>query len=87
VNAPSHLRSRPWMMFIVLIGLVAGHGILLYLLRERGISHAGISGVVASGVILLAVAKHLGLFAFLHRPLHGLCRRRFLNGEPEEKRK
>jgi len=77
MNALSHLRSRPWVMLIVLIGLVAGHAILLYLLRQRGMSHAGVSGVVASGVILLVVAKHLGLFAALLRPL----RRRFRSGK------
>jgi hypothetical protein len=79
----SHLRSRRWVMLLVLIGLVVGHAMLLYRLRHAGMSHAGVSGAVLSGVILLVVAKHLGLFAALLRPIHGLFRRRFRSGRPE----
>ena len=41
MNALSHLRSPPWLMLIILIGLVAGHAILLYLLRQTRTPHAG----------------------------------------------
>jgi hypothetical protein len=64
-------------MVIILIGLVAGHAIVFYFLQHVGMSHAGVSGVVLSSVVLLVVAKHLGLFAALLRPIHGLFRRRF----------
>ena len=83
MNALSHLRSQPWMILIILIGLVAGHSILLYFLQAV-MSHAGVSGVAVSGVVLLIVAKHLGLFAALLRPLQGLFRLRFRNGKPED---
>ena len=79
----SSLRSRPWMMLLVSIGLVVSHAILLYRVREAGMSHAGISGVVVLGVVVLVVAKHLGLFAALLRSLHGVFRRRLRNGKPE----
>jgi len=84
MNALSHLRSRPWIMLVVLIGLVTGHAILFYRLRQAGMLHAGVSGVVVSGVALLILAKHLGLFAALLRPLHGLFRRRFRSGQPRD---
>jgi hypothetical protein len=58
MNVLSHLRSRPWLMLIILIGLVAGHAILLYLLRQTRMPHAGVWGVVVSGVVLLVVARH-----------------------------
>jgi hypothetical protein len=83
MNALSHWRSRPRMILMVLIGLVAGHAILLYVLRQTGMSHAGVSGVVVSGLVLLVVAKHLGLLAALVRAVHGLFRRRFHNGKPD----
>jgi len=62
-------------MLIILIGLVAGHAIVFYLLRHAGMSRAGVSGAVLSGVVLLVVAKHLGLLAALLRPLRDLFRR------------
>jgi len=76
MNALSHLRSRPWIMLAVFIGLVAGHMILFYILRQAGTVYAGVSGVVVSAVVLIILAKHLGLFAALLRPLHTLFRRR-----------
>ena len=77
MNALFHLRFRPWVMLILVIGLIAGHSILVYVLRRPAMSHAGVSGVVVvTGVVLLVVAKHLGLFAALLRSLHGLFRSR-----------
>ena len=84
MNALSHSRARPWLMLIILIGLVAGHAIVFYLLRHVGMSHAGVSGAVLSGVVLLVVAKHLGLFAALLRPIHRLFRRRLPSGRRED---
>ena len=84
MNALSRLRSRPWLMLIILIGLVAGHAIVFYLLRHVGVSHAKVSGAVLSGVVLLVIAKHLGLFAALLRPIYGLFRRRFPSGRRED---
>ena len=75
MRAIFHLRCRPWLMLIILIGLVPGHAILLYLLRQTRIPPAGVSGAVVSCVVLLVVAKHLGLVAALLRPLRDLFRR------------
>jgi hypothetical protein len=58
---------------------VLGHMILLYALRHVTISHAAVSGVVVSGVLLLMIAKHLGLVAALLRPVYSFFRRRSRN--------
>jgi hypothetical protein len=71
-------------MLIILIGLVAAHPIVFYLLPHMGMSRAGVSGAVLSGVVLLVIAKHLGLFAALLRPIYGLFRRRFPSGRRED---
>jgi len=70
-------------MLIILIGLVAGHGILLYLLRQMRFPHAAVSGAVVSGVVLLVVAKHVGLLAALLRLLRDSFRCRFRSGKRE----
>ena len=64
------------MMLLLLIGLVVGHAIFLYRVRQVGMPHGPVSGLVVSGVVLLIVAKHLGLFAALLRSLRGRFRRR-----------
>jgi len=56
---------------VVVIGLVVVHGILFHLLRHSSTSH-----VAVSGVVLLIIAKHLGLFVALLRYLYGLFKRR-----------
>jgi len=71
-----HLCSRPWMLPVAGISLVASHGILFYLLRRSSIPHVAASGTLVSGVVLLMIAKHLGLLAGLLRSLHALFRRR-----------
>jgi hypothetical protein len=76
MNGLHHLRSRPWMLLVVVIGLVAGHGILFYLLLHSSTSHVAVSGALLSGVALLMIAKHLGLFAALLRYLYTAFRRR-----------
>jgi hypothetical protein len=76
MNGLQHLRSRPWMLLVVVIGLVAGHGILFYFLRHLTTSHIAVSGALLSGMILLMIAKHLGLFGPLLRYLYTAFRRR-----------
>jgi hypothetical protein len=58
---------RPWML-AGLIGLVAGHSVVLYYVQ----SHTALSAGVVAGVIVLIVIKHLGLLG----PLYALFRRR-----------
>ena len=79
VDAFSYLRSRPWITLMILAGLVAGHGVFFYFLAQISAWHAGVSGVLISGVVLLIIATHLGLFAALFRPLRRLFGRKFRN--------
>jgi hypothetical protein len=58
---------RPWMPPLGVVVFVAVHVIFFNRLR-----HAGVSLAVVSGLALLAIAKHLGLFGFLY----SLLRRR-----------
>jgi drug/metabolite transporter (DMT)-like permease len=60
-------RMGPWVLLVGVIGLVAGHVVLLY----NGLSHTSLSAAVVSGVIVLIVIKHLGLLG----PLYALFRR------------
>jgi len=62
-------------MLMILVGLVAVHATVFYLLRHADVRHAGVSGAVLSGVVLLVVAKHLGLFTAFLRGIHRLFRR------------
>ena len=64
-----HSRSltRPWMLPVGVVVLIAGHVILFNHLR-----HAGVSRAVVSGLALLVIAKHLGVLG----PLYTLFRRR-----------
>jgi uncharacterized membrane protein YjjP (DUF1212 family) len=68
MKAHGRPRMRPWMLLAVVIGLLAGHVVLLY----YGVSHTALSAAVVSGVIVLIVIKHLGLLG----PLYALIRRR-----------
>ena len=63
----SRVLTRPWMLLIGAVVLIAGHVIFFNRLR-----HAGVSIAVISGLVLLAIAKHLGLLG----SLYGLLRRR-----------
>lgn len=63
----SHLRTRPWMLRVGIIVLIAGHVVFFNRLR-----YAGVSVIVVSGLVLLAIAKHLGVFG----SVYALFRRR-----------
>ena len=67
MNGHSRLLTRRWMLPVGVVVLIAGHVIFFNRLR-----HAGVSLAVVSGLVLLAIAKHLGLFG----PLYALLRRR-----------
>ena len=60
-------RRRMWVVSVLALILLAGHGLILYYAS----SHLALSAGLASGVILLIVIKHLGLlgsaYAFLRR--------------------
>ena len=76
MNGLHHMRMRPWTLLVVVIALVAAHVILFHFLRGVGLSHRAVSGVVVSGVVLLVVAKHIGLFGSLLGSLYARFRRR-----------
>ena len=64
-----HPRMRPWMLMVpVGVILLVAHSVVLY----YALSHKALSATVASGLIVLIVIKHLGLFG----PLYALFRRR-----------
>jgi hypothetical protein len=62
------VRSRLRMLPVLLVGLLAGHGVILYYVS----SHVALSAAALSGVVILLVMKHVGLFG----QLYALIRRR-----------
>jgi uncharacterized membrane protein YecN with MAPEG domain len=63
----SRLLSRPWMLPVAVVALIAGRVIVYYTLR-----HIILSAAVVSGVIILVAIKHLGFLS----PLYSLFRLR-----------
>ena len=57
----SRLAARPLTLVAVAVIFVAAHGLAFYFLR-----HLALSATVASGVIILIVLKHLGIFGSLY---------------------
>ena len=51
------LRSRLRLLPVLLVGLLAGHGVILYYVS----SHAALSAAALSGAVILLVMKHVGL--------------------------
>lgn len=70
MNKPPHLlaRRRVWILPVLVIVLLAGHGVILYYVSSQVL----LSAAVLSGAIILLVIKHVGLFG----PLYALFRRR-----------
>jgi ubiquinone/menaquinone biosynthesis C-methylase UbiE len=65
-------RGRRWILPVIAVILIGGHGIILYYFS----SHLALSFAVVLGLIILLVVKHLGLFAGAFVPLYTLFRRR-----------
>ena len=53
--------TRPWMLAVGAVLLIAGHGFMYHAL-----SNMTLSVVVVSGVILVIALKHLGLLGLLY---------------------
>ena len=70
MNRLPHLltRRRAWTLPVLVIVLLAGHGVILYYVSR----HVMLSAAVLSGAIILLVIKHVGLLG----PLSALLRRR-----------
>jgi hypothetical protein len=76
MHTPPHpiVRSRLRMLSALLVGLLAGHGVILYYVS----SHVALSAAALSGAVILLVMKHVGLFG----QLYALIRRRRSRNEP-----
>jgi hypothetical protein len=61
-----------WVVSVLALILLAGHGLILYYAS----SHLALSAGLASGVILLIVIQHLGLFGSAYAFLRRRWRRR-----------
>jgi hypothetical protein len=72
ITGHSLFRRRIWMLVVLAVMLIAGHGITLYYVS----SHLVLSAGLLSGLILLIVIKHLGLLG----PVYALFRRRVTSG-------
>lgn len=66
----SRLSARPWILVAAIVVLIAAHGLVFYLLR-----HLLLSATLASGLIILIVIKHLGMFSSLYAVLRKRLRR------------
>ena len=60
-KSPNRLSLRPWGWVVAAILLLAAHGLGFYFLR-----HLALSATLASGLIVLAVVKHLGILSSLY---------------------
>jgi len=69
-------KIRLWIVLLGVAVLVAAHGVILY----YAASHTALPFALASGVLLLVVVKHLGLFG----PVFALVRRRSATKGREE---
>jgi hypothetical protein len=67
-------RSRLRILPVLVVGLLAGHAIILYYVA----SHVALSAAALSGAVILVVIKHVGLFG----QLYALIRRRRSGNEP-----
>lgn len=71
----NRLLKRSWILPVGAVALVVGHVILFYFVKQAA-SRTLVSGAVISALVLLIIAKHLGLLAALLRPLYNVFRRR-----------
>jgi hypothetical protein len=76
MSRPPHLlaRRRFWILPVLLVVLLASHGVILY----YGFSHVIPSAAVLSGAIILLVIKHVGLLG----PVYAWFRRRRSRNRP-----
>ena len=71
------LRRHSRVLIVILtIGFVVGHVILFHIWRNGSPSRLTFSGIAVATIIVLMVAKHLGLAAALVRSLQSHFRRR-----------
>jgi hypothetical protein len=66
-------RRRGWIL-LLLVAVLAGHGVILY----YALSHVTLSAAVLSGAIILLLIKHVGLLG----PVYAWFRRRRPRNRP-----
>jgi len=76
MNRHDALHSRGWILVLVAIALAAAHLILFHVLWSSVASHVALPSAVVAGIVLILVAKHLGLLVGLVRILRDHFRRR-----------
>ena len=69
------MRRRLRVLPVLLLGLLAGHGVIVYYVSSR----VALSAAAISGAVILLVMKHVGLLA----QLYALIRRQRSRNEPE----
>jgi hypothetical protein len=75
MNRIHDLRSRGWILLVVAVAFVAGHLVLFHVLRRLGASHVVLPSAVVAGIVILIIAKHLGLLTALFRYVSARLRR------------
>jgi hypothetical protein len=68
MKGDSRLLTRPWMLLVGAVVLIAGHTLVL----RYALQHKRLSSTTVAGVMILVVIKHLGLLT----PLYARFRRR-----------
>ena len=53
--------APPWIMIAAVVILLAAHGLAFYFLR-----HLALSAAVLSGIVVLVIVKHIGVFGSLY---------------------
>jgi hypothetical protein len=71
----SRIFERPGAMIAAVVILFAAHGLAFYFLR-----HLALSAAVVSGIVVLVVVKHIGVFG----SLYALFRKRFQKTRPSQ---
>ena len=71
------MSRHPRIVPLGILALILGPAILYFVLRS-----VGIPAPLASGVVLLVAAKHVGLLAMIVSPFYALVRRRAQHKKP-----
>jgi hypothetical protein len=71
---PNRLLTRWWVLSLLAAGFVSVHLFLFHVLRHTDLARRFLPGAIVSIVLVVAVAKHVGLVAVLLRRVHSAFR-------------
>jgi hypothetical protein len=71
----SRILTRSWLLSLLVAAFVAVHLFLFHMFWRRNLPHRHIPGTLIFVVVLVAVAKHMGLLALLLRRFRSIFRR------------